>query len=197
MLSIADERRPVRPTAEVDPHRSGPPGARSARPVLLTHLTAGHSRREPTMTLLHPLSRRRDTDSVSPRSRNRRRARPGVERIEARTLLSTLTVNTTADNTDRDNFLTLREAIYLVDDPSLVDSLPITAGERGRSPARSASRARPIPSPSISPAPACRPSLSTHPCRRSPSRSSSTATRSQGPWPIPRATATMRPCSSS
>ncbi|HEX7448030.1 MAG TPA: hypothetical protein VF306_10815, partial [Pirellulales bacterium] len=51
-----------------------------------------------------------------PRRKKRRRpARFFVEGLEQRALLSTVTVNSTADTNSRDDSITLREAILLVD----------------------------------------------------------------------------------
>ena len=56
-----------------------------------------------------PRRRRRETDRR--RGRAGSALRPGVERVEPRRLLSTLTVNSTGDTNARDMVLTLREAI--------------------------------------------------------------------------------------
>ncbi len=63
--------------------------------------------------LPHFFSNRRNAKSARIHQRRRGWAKPSLELLEDRTLLAVMTVNSAADTTDRDNFLTLREAILL------------------------------------------------------------------------------------
>src|SRR5207245_2739452 len=62
-------------------------------------------------SLLHLVSHRRALTTI----RRRRPTRLALEGLEERCAPAVLTVNSVADNTTRDNFLTLREAIQVVD----------------------------------------------------------------------------------